>query len=443
MALLVVLVLCILMVGAIFGGSAPARGDLIPLPVPPQGKILPGSQPLLVAGDGANFWVCRSVTIDDKDWCQLFVHPANRRSDGLALWIQARDGDKNVSKGMPKAMAIVSQNNGQAHDLGVDLVYDTGEIYQADGYTRKYLKQLNGPRPVAALGFNGDLYVLALGPEKFVANTAATAPAATQDSSPANQYWNLLALQDGRWVQHAGLGPVRDSEMTPGAANPVLAIHYGKIIAAWVSDHHLVVRSIDPSKANAGWSPPKKSDVSLEANVICPVTVGPRAFVLWAQKNKEAAGDKVELQGGALDDDGRLIADQMLPEGLVKLPAVDPAKLDISVAAGVSGNSIRVVYVDTQGNLETTVVSTAGLPSEAPEPITPIPDSQNQATMFPGIIMVALVGLLALSLWQWRQKQPNPPTKSPTRVARVSIAAGRDHIDVPCRDRGLFEFPVV
>ncbi len=101
--LIVGLVGCFLLVAALFGRMVPARGDLIPAPAPPPGKVLPGSQPLLATGDGANLWVCRSRTIDGNNWCELFVHPANRRNDDQSLWIQVRDGDKNIFKGMPKS----------------------------------------------------------------------------------------------------------------------------------------------------------------------------------------------------------------------------------------------------------------------------------------------------------------------------------------------------
>ncbi len=50
--------------------------------------------------------------------------------------------------------------------------------------------------------------------------------------------------------------------------------------------------------------------------------------------------------------------------------------------------------------------------------------------MYPGFIMVALVGLLALSLWQWQQKQQTPPTKYPARVAHVNVRLAAALVDL-------------
>ena len=311
------------------------------------------------------------------------------------------------------------------------------------------MTQLYGQAPVAAVGLGADLYVLTLGPEKF--NPSATSypavpataifpePSASQPATAtrpdstdiaatllAKPYWNLLAYHQGRWEQRATLGPVGDSAMTPDAGIPELALHYGKIIAAWAdSDQHLVVRTLDASNPTALWSDPVISPVHVPTPRLSVFTIAPRAFVLWPQKNQPS--ENVVLLGGPLDPDGSLNPDQVSPP--ITLGSGVAGELTQSVAADVTGNSIMAVFTNEKGGLSSATFSAQGEPVKAPTPIKTKPAERPEANLLPSLILVMLVGLLAVSLWQWQQRQqhPQPPRR---RAWRTSGCAYRALIDM-------------
>jgi uncharacterized RDD family membrane protein YckC len=407
--------------------AAAHRDDLKPMSIPEKGKFLPG--PFFMAGDGDNLWLGRQIAIDGVAHGQLYVHPANQTyDDGQPLWLVQRSGDAAAIGLVPQCLAVVSAGSGKSRWVGVDAIYPSGEVYRVEMNERMFLTRLSGQKPMAAIGSGGDLFVLALGPEKFDATgtgsaattapaTSASAPATTSATVPADQFWNLLAYHDGHWEQRAGLGRTTDLQQTPGAASPTMVSHYERILAVWRdAQRQLVTRSIDGSKADAAWTAPQLSAVGIATSRVQALTIGPRAFVFWP---KRSSGNKVELAGGPLDGDGVLQPDQML-KGM-ELPSADPTAIDAGVAAGVTGNSIMAVYVDKLGAASTALFSAAGEPLEGPSALEPVVQTHRNVEMFPGLVMAVLVGLLALSLWQWQQKQLPPPTQAPARVARVSI----------------------
>jgi len=438
--------------GFLLGGLAVrpalARQDLVPLPL--GEKFLPG--PLVAAGDEENVWVCRPVATENGSRFTLYVHPVNRQFHEQALWLAACDGTRLVLPGMPVALAFVTPR-GQAHWGGVLLVDQTGAVNQMELTERTFRTQLSGQHPVAALGCDDDLLVLATGPEALDVPPPAPAPLpafwATPASAPATsraatgpasapatttaparqyrQYWNLLVYHDGRWAPRACLGLISDNVLTPGAALPVLAMQYGKVIAAWVNGaQQLIVRRLDSTGGNGRWSAPAVSSVPVAAGRIWPVTLGPRTLILWAVQ--PATNANGALRGGALTPEGQLDPAQMLPPMDLGRSVSGPVAQSVAVVA--SGNLIRALFTDDAGNLVTTLFSSAGQPLEAPMPVEPLREKPRDGGGLASFMMAVLVSLLAIALWQWQQKQPSPPTAVPARVARVNVRLAAALIDM-------------
>jgi uncharacterized RDD family membrane protein YckC len=419
--------------------GAAQRDDLAPMPAL-NGTFPPG--PFLVAADGDNFWLSRQIVIDGVAHSQMYVHPANQTFDGKPLWIAQRTGDMafGLLGPVPQCLAVVTNEGGKSRWVGMDAIYlahdsVAGEVYQTEMDGRTFLTRVGGQKPMAAIGDGSDLLVLALGPGKLdavgtmpatVPSTAASAPATSAATAAAEPYWNLLAYHDGHWVQRDTLGAAADLDMTPGAGAVALVNHYDKVLAIWRDgEHRLVTRSIDGTRMDAAWSAPQRSLENIAVGNVQALTIGPRAFVVWPTL---AAGNKVELAGGPLDGDGLLPAGRKLET--MELPGADPAAIATGIAAGVTGNSILVVFADKSGGISSALFSAAGEALDGPSSVDPMVQSHRNNDAFPGLVMAVMVGLLALSLWQWQQKQQIPPTKTPARVARVSMRLAAALIDL-------------
>lgn len=402
-------------------------------PATSQPVALAPDTPLLMAGDGKTLWLVRPVLLEGKS-------PADARTPAFELiqrtsnspqWLVTRIGSMRYFTGIPRGLAVVSPRPASKAKASVAVLLDDGRFYDysLDDYTP--LTDVPGPSHVlATVGSNTGLFALARGPAAPpVATRPASRPAARLPESsatrPALESITAWWLHDGQWQPMPALG--KPGEVAPDPARTALAYLPGRLLLVSLvppagGATQLSVRALPIPPRDSGWSAAVVSDLPdavPAGSSLLALTVDQSVYVLWAV----AAGDGLELRGGRLLTNSALPGDLTLPphNRLPSMPlgqasaGANPAR-DVVVAP--TENALMVVVADRQAQLSALKFDDHGKSLTPAAPIDARPAAHN-AMLLQNIAMLVLVALMALALWQWRNRPAKPAVPESMRVARI------------------------
>ncbi len=422
--------------------EAPAFPSILLNPPPPPVTAVGSAQDasLLASGDGKTLWVIHPVLFEDKDK-KTPSYELLARSSNSNTWSQRQSERGVYFSGFPRGLATIGHASAQS---------PASAYVFTDGFITRFSLSdhalINRPLPpdqtlLAETGGTDEMFAITSGPQPPVAptttqsgdanvppindidlatieNVAQTQPAsqpgattiaASQPQPPPsiNSWW----YHDDQWVLlpplSGGNGKSIDGS-SPGSAITI-AVKSGRLIALWAESTSPTVlnsRSIEYARPAPHWSGTAVThlDQPLPADIrLLPVVLDDSLYVFWPVVNPNT----VWLRGGRLITDTQLSTDLTLPTANLLPPLnLGNAVGDQSpsaVAIGPAENSLAVIVSGEKGALSCQLFNKLGQPLGKMTPVT-IKSPPRDLQIVQNIAMLLLVLMIALSLWQWRQK---------------------------------------
>ncbi len=444
--------------------------------------------PILAGGNGKQIWIALPLMDGTTPGFQLF----NRASNSTGWRLAAQRGTTFLNRiGIPRAMVVERGNTGGLPTI-IGEQGAVEEFSLEDAAPRALLPPDHAIKAVA--GAPNQLFAVTFGfpvagtakpfdplPPTFSAQAApssqlaevtgmntttipatATAPVTTQaatEMAPAagpqrlfSVYWfppsNLgsstasapaetsprATPTAGAWCYLPPLGDPIDHKSVP-AENALMALaeQDGTLVFMWVDTEarQLAVRTLKYADPAATWSEPIRSALPEEVNAtrLWLVTVDKTFYLMWPVPT----GKSVELHGGWIDlrpgdAMGKLLSRNMLPA----MPLGDiaaGASLADDIALAPTENSLLVIVALKDNALKSLLFSSQGVLLAGPDPVEPR-SPRREVQIGQSIAMIFMALMLALSLWQWRQKATPLALPKGLVVAPLHLRAGALFIDL-------------
>ncbi len=377
----------------------------------------------------------------------ILQHSLNRQKGGEDLWRQV---NRQVLVGVPRALAVLAGTVDGKEVSSAYVMFSGGLVWAYGEDLRQSEASLpRSSQPMAAVGSAGGLYALVWGRPKITAPghpaaakinrlSAANAkagvkpgvavvlprppatsvspafsrsvvqgPATLPVSLPRPAQWLLYEFNGIDWhcLSASGLAMpvIKDKLHGTGLTLVWLA---NRLWAFWKSPRRpeqIDAQYLRIGKSNlAGWSHVLRWNTRTPLGTLLPLNVDGRLLVLWAVREPDGG---MKIQGAQVHASGKT---HLVPMHLFKPVLMTCGRHSFSpglIGAAADGDSVAVVCGTASGMLRQVTLDRWGRVITPTFKLKPMPARPETPENIQSLLMVALMVLLALSLWQ-RQKVP-------------------------------------
>ncbi|NNM87267.1 MAG: RDD family protein [Phycisphaerae bacterium] len=463
---------------AFYGSRADAQSAVVvPASTKPVKRVVIPPGRLLMAGNvRSGIWMVVPTWFGKSGHRPGFVilqHSLNRQQGGDDIWRQV---NRQVLVGVPRAMAVLA-GTVDGKEVSSAYVMFSGGLVWAYGKDLQQ-SQASLPRssqPVATVGNAGGLYALVWGrppmaasdrsaAAKFkrfrasgkvvvrpVAGTVLAKPSVTsQPQVPAKPVVNgrgpttapAALLRPAQWLLYEFNGVRWHYISAPGLAIPLakgrlqstgitLVWQANRLWAFWkspqqrqqINAQYLPVGKQEPAR----WSQVLGWNTGSPLGTLLALSVDGRLLVLWA--SGEPNGD-MKIQGAQVQAFGK--------KGLEPTHVFKPVVMTCGhhalsrglIGAAADGDSVAVVCGTVSGVLRQVTLDRRGRIITPTFKLQPRPASPASPENIQSLMMVALMVLLALSLWQRQQVPPPGTLPKGMQIARLYVRIPAALIDL-------------
>ncbi len=462
-------VLVVLMVGS-YGSRAGAQSAVVvPASTKPATRLVVPPGRLLMAGNArSGIWMVVPTWFGKAGHQSGFVilqHSLNRQKGGEDIWRQV---NQQVLVGVPQAMAVLAGTVDGKEVSSAYVMFSGGLVWAYGKDMRQSEASLpRSSQPVAAVGSPAGLYALVWGRPQIAApvqsaaanikrlslgNAKAAAQPAAGEVSPKPPATSapqvpskpvvigqgpttapVILLRPTQWLLYEFNGIRWHYLSAPGLAIPAakgrlqsagitLVWLANRLWVFWKSSHRrqqIDAQYLPVGKQNlARWSPVLRWNTGRPLGTLLPLSVESRLLVLLALRepngDMKIEGAQVQASAGNSLEPTHVFKPVLMTCGHHTFsPGLIGAAADgdsVAVVCGTASGGLRQVTLDRQGRVITPTFKLQ------PRPASPASPENIQSLM-----MVALMVLLALSLWQRQQVPPLGTLPKGMNIARLYV----------------------
>ncbi len=395
----------------------------------------------------------------------ILQHSLNRQKGGEDLWRQI---NRQVLVGVPRALAVLAGTVDGKEVSSAYVMFSGGLVWAyGEDLQQSEASLPRSSQPMAAVGSAGGLYALVWGRPKIAAPahpaaakinrlSAANAKAGAKpgvavvlpkspatSGSPASSKPVVIAQgpttlpaslpRPAQWLLYEFNGIDWHCLSAPGLAMPAVKdkLHGTGLTLVWLANRLWAFwksprrpEQIDAQylrvgkPKSAGWSHVLRWNTGTPLGTLLPLSVDGRLLVLWAVREPNGG---MKIQGAQVHASG---GTHLVPMHLFKPVLMTCGRHAFSpglVGAAADGDSVAVVCGTASGVLRQVTLDRWGRVITPTFELKPRPARPESPENIQSLMMVALMVLLALSLWQRQQVPPLGTLPKEMRTARLYL----------------------